>query len=183
MGGDFNCVEDVELDTRAKMGRSTYGNTHGPKLRAAINTMGYVDAHRLVNGPTQSGFTRLSGSIHTRIDRLYTPMTQSRINWQRVGPHPTLFTGKGASDHLPLIGSFEFVGYNEGRVYDIRINGDLLEEEDTQRVLNHLWNGHITADTPDDKLEEAWANAKKAVATYLLWATRQGEDHKTITKA
>jgi len=50
-------------------------------------------------------------------------------------------------------------------------------------VINRLWTGHITAETPDERLEEAWANAKKAVATYLLWATRQGEEHKAIAKA
>eukprot|EP00967_Tisochrysis_lutea_P031570 scaffold37242_cov43-Tisochrysis_lutea.AAC.1 len=51
MGGDFNCVEDVELDTKTESTQSTYGNAQGPKLRAAINAMGYTNAHRLVNGP------------------------------------------------------------------------------------------------------------------------------------
>eukprot|EP00967_Tisochrysis_lutea_P025156 scaffold28961_cov35-Tisochrysis_lutea.AAC.1 len=57
--------------------------------------MGYIDAHRLVNGPTHGGLRiheTIGIHIHTRIDRLYTPMTHSRINWQRVDPHLALFT-------------------------------------------------------------------------------------------
>ena len=33
------------------------------------------------------------------------PMTCSNINWQKIVPHPALFTWKGAFDHLP--GTFE----------------------------------------------------------------------------
>ena len=122
---------------------------------------------------------------HTRIDRIYTPLMQSNINWQRIGPHPALFTGKGALDHLPLLGRLEYVGYKTGRVYDIKIQSqsDLMEDEDIRRIFNHVWRGHITADTPDDNLDEAWTNAKRAVATYLLWATRQGEEQKALSKA
>eukprot|EP00967_Tisochrysis_lutea_P079183 scaffold108202_cov36-Tisochrysis_lutea.AAC.1 len=69
------------------------------------------------------------------------------------------------------------------RTYSCWRSTDLLDEEDTRGVINRLWTGHITAETPDERLEEAWANAKKAVATYLLWATRQGEEHKAIAKA
>ena len=65
IGGDFNCVEDVEIDTKSDEDKSTYGNAHGLRWRTAINTMGYIDAHRLVNGFTCSGFTRLSGTTHT----------------------------------------------------------------------------------------------------------------------
>ena len=97
----------------------------------------------------------------------------------------TLLGGKGASDHLPLLGRFvEHIGYKAGRVYDIKIQSDLMEDEDVRRIINHLWRGHITADTPDDNLDEAWTNGKRAaVATYLLWATRQGEDQKALSKA
>ena len=113
-------------DTKKQANQEGYGNTHGIRLRRAMNEIGLIDAYNLVNGNKPGGFTRLSGTVHTRIDRIYTPAICSNINWQTIGPHPTLFTGKGASDHLPVIGTFEMVGYKTGRTYDIRVDSELF---------------------------------------------------------
>eukprot|EP00967_Tisochrysis_lutea_P139830 scaffold254512_cov41-Tisochrysis_lutea.AAC.1 len=63
--GDFNCVENIETNTITTGDHEGYGNAHGPRLKAVLNTMGLTDAHTLVNGQTRSGFTRLSGTVHT----------------------------------------------------------------------------------------------------------------------
>ena len=185
VGGDFNCVENVETDTRKAEDEEGYGNAHGPKLRSAINEMemGLIDAYNLVNGNAREGFTRLSGTIHTRIDKIYTPITCSNINWQTIGPHPALFTGKGASDHLPVLGTFEIVGYKSGRTYNVCIDNELFDSEEVRKVVSHLWKSHTNLETPDEDIDDAWGNAKRAVATYLLWATRQGKEHLAITRA
>eukprot|EP00967_Tisochrysis_lutea_P004433 scaffold5224_cov31-Tisochrysis_lutea.AAC.1 len=67
-------------------------------------------------GLTRGGYTRLSGTVHTRIDRIYTPIAFSNINWQKIGPHSTLFTGRGASNHLPVLGTFDIVGYKSAKM-------------------------------------------------------------------
>eukprot|EP00967_Tisochrysis_lutea_P154198 scaffold305801_cov35-Tisochrysis_lutea.AAC.1 len=49
--------------------------------------------------------------------------------------------------------------------------------------LSTLRRSHTNSETPDEDVDDAWGNAKRAVATYLLWATRQGKEHQAITKA
>ena len=107
--------------------------------------MGLIDAYNLVNGKRQHQrrFTRLSGTVHTRIDRIYSPIVGSNINWQKIGPHPALFTGKGASDHLPVMGTFEVVGHKPGRTYDVRINSELLA-----RRGRHTKSGNAPMEEP-----------------------------------
>jgi len=50
-------------------------------------------------------------------------------------------------------------------------------------VVTHLWKSHIKPETPDEDIDDAWSNAKRAVATYLLWATRQSRERQEIARA
>ena len=75
------------------------------------------------------------------------------------------------------------VGYKTGRTYDIRVDSELFAVEDTRRVVTHLWKSHINPETPEENVDDAWSSAKRAVATYLLRATRQGKEHQKIARA
>ena len=147
----------------------------------ALHEKGFIDAHLLINGHRKGGFTRLANTIHTRIDRIYSPNARSTIAWQTLGPHPALFTGKGSSDHLPLLGTFDLIGHNPERKYDIRINLDLMEDKRIRATISYLWKANINADTPDDQLGDAWYKAKMAVASYLLWLTKNEEEPSPTT--
>ena len=153
--------------------RRPYITAHGLKQKTAMNGLGLTNAYNLVNGRVRTGFTRLSGTVHTRIDGIYTPTSCSNVNWQKLGPHSALFTGKGDSDHLPVIGTFEIAGHRSGRTYDVRINSELFDSQDVSKVISHLWRSHIRPETPDSEVEETWLYAQRAAATYLLWATKK----------
>lgn len=43
-----------------------------------------------------------------------------------MGPSPDLFTGKAASDHLPLLAAFETPSYNPNRNYDLPIDAEMI---------------------------------------------------------
>ena len=46
VGGDFNCVADVTLDTATIEGGSEYSNAHGMKLENIMLTAGLCDTYR-----------------------------------------------------------------------------------------------------------------------------------------
>eukprot|EP00967_Tisochrysis_lutea_P015757 scaffold17768_cov31-Tisochrysis_lutea.AAC.6 len=41
----------------------------------------------------------------------------------------------------------------------------------------------LKTQNPDEDVDDAWGNAKRVVAIYLLWATRQSKEHQEIAKA
>ena len=67
------------------------------------------------------------------------------------------------------------MGHNPDRRYDVRINLDLLDDKRIRATINHIWRANIDADTPDHLVGEAWYKAKKAVASYLLWLTKNSK--------
>eukprot|EP00967_Tisochrysis_lutea_P149361 scaffold286975_cov39-Tisochrysis_lutea.AAC.1 len=52
LGGDFNCVENVETDTRKQEGqeRRIRKRPRPQILRSTMNEIGLIDAYNLVNG-------------------------------------------------------------------------------------------------------------------------------------
>jgi hypothetical protein len=91
VGGDFNCVENVNLDVRyPAQGGSTYANASGQTLARLIAESGMIDSYRLVYGDAKTGYSRMAHTIHTRIDCIYTQAHNSVWRWQKDGKQFTL---------------------------------------------------------------------------------------------
>jgi exonuclease III len=71
IGGDFNCVDQVQRDTRSAEGTDT--NLQYRKWREIAAKRGLTDIYPFLNDNARGGFTRLTATVHTRIDRIYGP--------------------------------------------------------------------------------------------------------------
>ena len=100
MGGDWNCVPNVALDTSCDVDSDPegYPNTHAPALESLVANKGLSDVHRLVNG-NDTTYTRYGDTIFTRLDRLYLRAYNSNHHWTKASTNYTLFRTSWTSDH------------------------------------------------------------------------------------
>jgi hypothetical protein len=71
VGGDFNCVDQINRDALSAAG--TYTSLHFKKWREAAAKRGLKDIYPFLANDAPGGFTRLTSTVHTRIDRIYGP--------------------------------------------------------------------------------------------------------------
>jgi exonuclease III len=71
VGGDFNCVPDVTLDTCKIADGAQYANRGGQLCESIMADAGLTDVYRLFYGKTARGYTRQGDSVYTRLDRIY----------------------------------------------------------------------------------------------------------------
>ena len=55
LGGDFNCVANVTLDTSTIEGGTPYVNNHGVKLESILSAAGLHDTYRQFHGDMATG--------------------------------------------------------------------------------------------------------------------------------
>eukprot|EP00962_Isochrysis_galbana_P001284 scaffold327_cov166-Isochrysis_galbana.AAC.1 len=78
----------------------------GPTIQLILpHKRGLTDIYPFLTNDAPGGFTRLTATVHTRIDRIYGPTENTSWRWIAAAAEPTIFTGKAASDHLPMVGS------------------------------------------------------------------------------
>ena len=107
----------------------------------------------------------------TRIDRLYHSKSSDSnshsngTNWDPALAY--LFTGKAASDHLPLLAAFETPSYNPNRIYDQPIDAEIIREVGAIRVVELLLRRAKENAEAGGDLADEWASAKAHIATFL----------------
>jgi endonuclease/exonuclease/phosphatase family metal-dependent hydrolase len=139
-GGDFNCVENTDVDIRypEKGGTPTYVNVGGKTLARAIADSGLVDAFRLIHGDSKGGHSRQAHTIHTRIDRIYTKPYDSIWRWQKIGSPLDIFTGAAHSDHLPVIAKLALAKERPPSVTEAKINPAVFDNPNTRTITSLL---------------------------------------------
>jgi hypothetical protein len=172
VGGDFNCVENVDLDVRypAQEG-STYANASGQTLARLIAESGMIDSYRLVHGDAKTGYSRMAHTIYTRIDRIYTQAHNPVWRWQKIHSPPDTFTGNAASDHLPVIARLALAKERPSAATEAKINPSIFENPNTRLITKRLWTKQFKKFPPQEHghaKAKAWEAAKTAVAPYLL---------------
>jgi hypothetical protein len=175
VGGDFNCVENVDLDVRyPAQGGSTYANASGQTLARLIAESGMIDSYRLVHGDAKTGYSRMAHTIHTRIDHIYTQAHNSVWRWQKVHSLPDTFTGNAASDHLPVIARLALAKERPPSATEAKLNPAIFENPNTRLITKLLWTKQFEKFPPQEHGHaKAWEAAKTAVATYLLHETSE----------
>jgi len=171
IGGDFNCVENVDLDVRYPAeGSSTYANASGQTLARVIAESGLIDSYRLVHGDAKSGYSRLAHTIHTRIDRIYTKAHGSVWRWQKIHSPPDIFTGNAHSDHLPVIARVTLTKERPPSATEAKINPVIFDNPNTRYITELIWNKEIGKYPPQEHGHaKGWEAAKSAVANYLTY--------------
>jgi hypothetical protein len=151
VGGDFNCVENVNLDVRyPAQGGSTYANASGQTLARLIAESGMIFSYRLVHGDAKTGYSRMAHTIHTRIDRIYTQAHNSAWRWQKVHSPPDTFTGNAASDHLPVIARVALAKERPPSATEAKINPAILENFNTRLSTKFLWTKQFEKFPPQE---------------------------------
>ena len=81
VGGDLNCVPSRASDVAHAPGHEAkYPNTAGVELHAYLVGLGLTDSYRRFEGDSARGYTRVTDTINTRLDFIYTP--DRRKEWQ-----------------------------------------------------------------------------------------------------
>ena len=102
---DANSVPDVAIDVCYKdKPPQCYGNSHAAKLEATLGQAGLLDMHRELNGPTAQGFTRVTSTLATRIDRIYA-RTDIGLDWSFLKVNGIFGRRQWNPDHRALAAS------------------------------------------------------------------------------
>jgi endonuclease/exonuclease/phosphatase family metal-dependent hydrolase len=136
VGGDFNCVDQVLRDTKSAEG--TYTNLHSRKWREAATERGLIDIYPFLNNDAKEGFTRLTATVHTRIDRTYGPTSNTSWRWTSASPNPALFTGQAASDHLPVVVTVEAIEERPPTQAEAKIKAATLLLPNIRDAIHHI---------------------------------------------
>jgi exonuclease III len=137
VGGDFNCVNQVQRDTRSAEG--TYTNLHYGKWREIAAKRGLTDIYPFLNDNARGGFTRLTATVHTRIDRIYGPTINTSWRWIEAAPDPSLFTGQAASDHLPVVVKIEGIEERPPTKAEATIKPTTPQLPNIRAAIHHIW--------------------------------------------
>ena len=134
---------------------------------ALVKRAGLKDAHRTMRLGPRAGYTRLSHTIHTRLDRIYHSTATDSFQWHKLGPSPDLFSGNAASDHLPLLAAFETPHYAQSRYYDPPIDSKIITEAGATKTVELLLNRAKERAKDNGNLADEWAQAKALIAAFL----------------
>eukprot|EP00967_Tisochrysis_lutea_P122505 scaffold202796_cov27-Tisochrysis_lutea.AAC.1 len=115
----------------------------------------------------------MAASIHTRIDRIYHSKDSDAFQWQRHGPSPDLFSGKAASDHLPVLAKFEIPGYKPGRHFDEPIDLGIIHEKGAMKTVELLLQRATRKMDEGEDPESIWEDTKGHIATFLREETKE----------
>jgi hypothetical protein len=129
----------VLRDTKSAEG--TYTNLHSRKWREAAAKGGLTDIYPFLNNYAKEGFTRLTTTVHTRIDRIYGPTSNTSWRWMSASPDPALFTGQVASDHLPLpmVVTVEAIEERPPTKAEAKVKAATLLLPNIRDAIHHIW--------------------------------------------
>jgi hypothetical protein len=133
-----------------------------------------IDSYRLVHGDAKTGYSRMAHTIHASLDRTYTQTHNSVWRWQKVHSPPDTFTGNAASDHLPVIVRLVLAKERPPCATEAKNNPAIFESPNTRLITKLLRTKHFEKFPPQEhEHARAWEAAKTAVATYLLYETKE----------
>ena len=134
VGGDFNCVPDVLLDST----NASYSNAHSQLNEAILANAGLRDIYRLYHGDTAQQYTRMRGTTHNRLDRIYAQAYASEWRWIEYGhDHASL----GISDHAAVVATLQTAPPREPTAKEERIDPQIMRRSDVRRDVHALWIG------------------------------------------
>ena len=143
--------------------------------------LGMVDGYRHFTDWT-GGFTRLSSSVHTRIDRFYVDPNLPLVV-QSLTVDTSTFPTRVASDHLPLLMRLVSLTARAPTDIEARIDPLILTRKDVRTQVTKLWNGAISQRPPEVYgCSNTWAHAKAIVSAFLYARTRMYKRSDNSTK-
>ena len=165
MAGDFNFVENKELDISRGLNRvQPYKSIGSPTLDIIKNTTNIEDAWRNIN-PSKREFSRTDvRGTRTRLDRIY--IQRNQLSHYQKGSYNII----PFSDHY-----LHQITLSTDSIYPTKIlkgpgiwkiNNSLLKDENTQDIIKHFWN--------------IWKERKSEFNDPLVWWDNGKEEIKKI---
>eukprot|EP00962_Isochrysis_galbana_P040532 scaffold14707_cov129-Isochrysis_galbana.AAC.1 len=110
-----------------------------------------------------------ANTIHTRIDRIYSQLYNSPWHCNTVKEDPTLYTGSAASDHLPVVATFDTPGARAPSKHDAKIDTNMFRTKSIRSGVQLIWD-NTYAQLPPEVHGHAlpWMQAKATTAQFLL---------------
>ena len=129
--GDFNCVENEQLDVRyAEDNGTVYDNAHHGLLMMLLARAKLGNVFRKVHGPTATCYTRECKTVRTRLDRIYSTEYSSDIVWHSHNLDDK-YAKNITTDHEPVVAEMALLGEDRASKAKLRINKELFEDKDT----------------------------------------------------
>ena len=167
---DWNCVADVSRDVQYPVdSNSSYPSEHGPLLESTLTRIGLSDVYRRIHGDSHSGFTRLGGSVFTRIDRFYARKYNSPFRWVSVAVSPC-YIDVDSSDHTPVIATLDTVQARKPKEFEEKIDPRILRSPELRSKITHLHSITILGKRP---LPEEWDLFKRRALEAILGYQRE----------
>ena len=173
VGGDFNCVIDVNKDVCYATGVDrTYQNHHAPLVEKLMNRAKLTDLHNRVNATDIDGFTREESNVKTRIDRIYARDNDSKVVWTEVEVDHSI-TAIIHTDHSPVIATAMALGKHMKR----RINTEVLYDPDIRIELHRIMNSiqERFGGWKGQRARGVWEEFKNKAFNLLMGMTKRKE--------
>ena len=170
LGGDFNWVPDPDLDQEGSDDSVEHQNSHAAAGEQSLTQKNLEDSFRLVNGPRERQYTRITNTFSRRLDRIYSPKYNSPWRWLTVQTDPLLFRRDpdSASDHLAVVAEFEVASDRSANKSERKINPATLKHpevrKDIKTIITKIHPKHVS----NMGIQRGWAATKAAIAEYLL---------------
>ena len=170
LGGDFNWVPDPDLDQEGSDDSVEHQNSHAAAGEQSLTQKNLEDSFRLVNGPRERQYTRITNTFSRRLDRIYSPKYNSPWRWLTVQTDPLLFRRDpdSASDHLAVVAEFEVASDRSANKSERKINPATLKHpevrKDIKTIITKIHPKHVS----NLGIQRGWAATKAAIAEYLL---------------
>jgi exonuclease III len=149
VGMDANCVADPRIDVSyPEHSYTVYSNTHAPALENLMASTGLHDAFRFMNGNTPS-YTRACATVHTRIDRLFSPAVQTDHEWTHVRVDASLGKAGWKSDHRAIVGTLAHTGSPEPPPRRVTIDPTIYETSEAQFAVAAMKEAVYATYPPD----------------------------------
>ena len=164
MGGDFNCIENLELD---KMGGNIHKGTDGANILLKLKSDFYLCDVFRTKYPKKKEYSFRQGPIHVRLDRFY--ISDSLFQWVQKLSH----TPCSVSDHYYvdlIFDQFSPDKHNYGPGY-WKCNTSVLSDPELIREITYIYENELHAFPFKDG--EWWEECKRTFKNIIIKHSRR----------
>ena len=157
LGGDFNFVENIELDKM--VGNLQLGNSGAVNIALLKDDFFLVDAFRK-KFPKRKEYTRRRGPIHVRLDRFY--ISNTLLKWVNKIHH----TPCSVSDHYFVDVYFKDIDLENFKYGPGKCNTSVLSDPQFVSDLEDLWYSTLAMSNVKDGVW--WGNCKLKLKKLII---------------
>lgn len=180
IGGDFNCIEDFNLDSTGGSKKNfDQRKTDRHELANLVKIHSYVDSFRYIH-PTKRSFT-FTGitNYRSRLDRIYCHKTYAdRIESTEIIP-------VSFSDHDLYVISMKTMNNDNRKIWGRgfwKLNKTLLEKSENISLLKEMWLEHREEKHKYQRLSDWWETGKRKIKNTCIRLGHNAKNKMNVEK-